>query len=245
MDLDGDGKLEGGDEFVVTKDGSNLMNITIDFEATELGPFRAIAEVHINGEEAPKILDISAQVVEQNLELVHTNGGGALGELLQFGPLIYGQTKTVTSLLVNNGPQPISYTLAAELDKSTMEDLDRADGGNGDLSDIADTEDSQSAVTDDENPIYKTLTVNPTEGIIEPFSQLPVNFVFAPNYSTKKSGFQANAGGPEAQVSRNFAVKVTVDGEGIKAGNGLELTCTGKAVRPNIDLSQKILRFGA
>lgn len=146
--------------------------------------------------------------------------------------------------MVNNGPQPISYNLTAELDKGTMEDLDRADGGTGDVSDIPDPGDNASAITDDSNPIYKTLTVTPTEGIIEPFAHLPVNFNFAPNYSTKKSGFNANAAGPESQVSRNFAVKVTVDGEGIKTDNVLELTCTGKAVRPNIKLSQQILRFG-
>lgn len=81
VDLDGDGRMEGGDEFVETKDGSNKINITIDYEATELGPFRALAEVHIVGEEIPKILDISAQVVEQKLELVNLDGGGALGEV--------------------------------------------------------------------------------------------------------------------------------------------------------------------
>jgi hypothetical protein len=81
VDLDGDGRMEGGDEFVETKDGSNKINITIDYEATELGPFRALAEVHIVGEEIPKILDISAQVVEQTLERVNLAGGGALGEV--------------------------------------------------------------------------------------------------------------------------------------------------------------------
>ena len=125
-----------------------------------------------------------------------------------------------------------------------MEDLDRADGGSGDISDIADGSDNATAITDDDNPIYKTLTVYPTEGIIEPFAQLPVAFKFAPNYSNKKSGFNANAGGPENMPSRNFAVKVLVEGSEIKAGNELELTCTGKAVRPNVELSQRILRFG-
>jgi hypothetical protein len=243
IDLDGDGRMEGDESFVVT-DGSNQMTVTIDFEATELGPFRALAEVNIEGEDIPKILDITAQSVEQRLELVHSDNSGALGELLKFGPLIYGQEKQIDAMLVNNGPQPISYTLTAELDKGMMEDLDRADGGSGDFSDVPDGNDNATAITDDDNPIYKTLTVYPTEGIIEPFAQLPVAFKFSPNYSKKKSGFNAQAGDPEKQPSRNFAVKVLVEGAEIKAGNELELHCTGKAVRPNVELSQSILRFG-
>ncbi|GMI22544.1 hypothetical protein TeGR_g14232, partial [Tetraparma gracilis] len=42
--------------------------------------------------------------------------------------------------------------------------------------------------------------------------------------------------------SRNFAVKVTV--EGAEVSTPLSLLCTGKAVRPSVSLSSKILRFG-
>ena len=80
IDLDGDGRMEG-DESVKVTDGSNQVTVTIDFEAVELGPFRALAEVKIDGQEMPKILDISAQSVEQRLELVHSDNSGALGEV--------------------------------------------------------------------------------------------------------------------------------------------------------------------
>ena len=83
-----------GDEVVHVTDGSNTMTVTIDFEGTSLGPFRALAEVLVDDQEQPKIFDISAQVVEQSLELVHVDNGGALGESLSFGSLLYGQTKT-------------------------------------------------------------------------------------------------------------------------------------------------------
>ena len=245
VDLDGDGRMEG-DEVTNVTDGSNKMDVTIDFEGSELGPFRSIAEVVTEGGES-KIFDISAQVVEQSLELVHVDNGGALGETLSFGSLIYGQTKTVQALLVNNGPQSISYTLHTELDKTTMEDMDRADGANDDSSfDAGDDAASETGTnaTDDDDPIFKTITATPTEGIIEPYAQLPVDFTFSPNLPKKQRGFGANKAGPENAPARNFAVKVSVEGSEIKAGKELTLACTGKAVRPNIEISQKCLRFG-
>ncbi|GMI30274.1 hypothetical protein TeGR_g1556, partial [Tetraparma gracilis] len=90
VDLDGDGRMEGGDELVATKDGSNATTVTIDFEGADLGPFRALAVVLVPGYQ-DQILDVSAQVVASTLELVRENGGGALGETLDFGPKLYGQ----------------------------------------------------------------------------------------------------------------------------------------------------------
>jgi len=125
-----------------------------------------------------------------------------------------------------------------------MEDMDRAEGGTGEGEEPPNAagDDAASNATDDDNPLYKTITTTPTEGIIEPFSQLPVEFTFNPKLSAKHRGFAAGASGPESNPSRNFAVKVTV--EGAEVAKPLTLLCTGKAVLANIDLSSKILRFG-
>ena len=135
-----------------------------------------------------------------------------------------------------------------QLDKTAMEDLDRADGGPDDNTSFDGGNDTASetgtAMTDDDDPIYKTITATPTEGIIEPYAQLPVAFTFSPQLSNKQRGFGANRQGAENAPARNFAVTVTVEGSEIKAGKELTLACTGKAVRPNIELSQKVLRFG-
>jgi hypothetical protein len=249
-DLDKDGRSEDDAPLSETPTpGSNKASITIDFEGVELGPFRALAEVFIDGETNPRILDISAQVVASTLELVHANNSGAIGESMSFGRLVYGQSKSVEGILVNNGPSAISYSLTTTVDKSAMEDADRADGGGNDMDDETQQnnnnpngDDNASNATNDDDPVYKTITVTPTEGIIEPFSQLPIKFTFSPNLPQKARGFTKGYKGPESQQTRNFVSSLTVEGSDVS--NKINLMLTGKAVKPSLSVSDRILRFG-
>ena len=230
--------------------------VTVDFEGSALGPFRALLNVTFpvaaGPAPDPRILDVSAQVVAGSLSLVHAGGKGPVGETLDFGARVYGQSKTVEAMLVNDGPQAISYQLAAEVDRSTMEELDRAEGGGGEGSPPEPPSSSSSSSPadggdgggeDDDDPLHRTITVSPTEGIIEPFSQLPVAFTFSPSLSTKQRGFASGAAGPEAAPSRNFAARISI--EGAEVSKPLSLLCTGKAVRPHVSLSSRVLRFGS
>ncbi|GMI52287.1 hypothetical protein ScalyP_jg4569, partial [Parmales sp. scaly parma] len=88
-----------------------------------------------------------------------------------------------------------------------------------------------------------------------PYSQLPVTFSFRPTLPPPptKTTAAAMAATPG---SRNFAARVTVEGAGgagSSAGGGgggggtggeLSVLCEGRAVRPEVELSQKVLRFG-
>ena len=82
------------------------MNIAVELSPQAEGAFRTVAKVEFPGQQ-PKLLDIHATVVEQRLSLTLAEGGALLSSI-PFGVLFYGQTRTVHTMLVNNGPQVTS-----------------------------------------------------------------------------------------------------------------------------------------
>lgn len=109
VDLDSDGKLEkDAGEFVEGAAGDWSAKLRVEFTAEELGEFRCLAKVKIDGQ-GSKLLDISATVVEQRIQLVLPNGGGPLTSL-HLGALYFGEKREVKAVLMNNGPAPCSFT---------------------------------------------------------------------------------------------------------------------------------------
>jgi hypothetical protein len=111
VDLDADGKLEKDQgEFVEGAAGEWTQRVRVEFTAEELGEFRALAKVKIEGQ-GSKLLDVSATVVEQRIQVMLPNGGGPLTSL-HFGALYFGEKREIKAVLVNNGPAPCSFSAA-------------------------------------------------------------------------------------------------------------------------------------
>ena len=90
----GGGGGVGGELFPRT----SSMKIKIEFHGQDLGAFRGLAKVKLNGQ-PDRVLDINAMLVEQRLELVLPEGGGQVATL-PFGTLHFGMEHTFTTLLV-------------------------------------------------------------------------------------------------------------------------------------------------
>ena len=111
IDLDKDGKMEE-DELLATKDGSNSMTVTIDFEGTDLGPFRALANVVVDNEVEPRILDISGKShqepprLRENRETVESVQSDNLCERIRVPPVAPPHVNPNPALLTQYPPLP-------------------------------------------------------------------------------------------------------------------------------------------
>ena len=88
-----------------------------------MGPFRSVARLQVEGQ-LPQIVDLSAIVVEQHLTVVYRNSKRPV-KSIDFGNTLYGETAVVEALLVNDGPNPVPYFIASEVDRMMSEQISR------------------------------------------------------------------------------------------------------------------------
>ena len=70
-----------------------------------------------DGLEDEMYMDVTATLVNQSMELVFPNRSGAVDQI-NFETIYEGEKRKIPALLVNNGPNPISFTLALTDDVS-------------------------------------------------------------------------------------------------------------------------------
>lgn len=223
VDMDADGVMEE-DEFVVGAKGKSTETIKVELTSSDVGVFRALATVELEGQ-PNRVLDINATVVEQRLELVLPDGGGPMSEL-HFGTLFHGQQRSVTALLVNNGPVPLSFSLSLG---------DKEDSGGKDP--FGDDGASTGLESD-----FCPITVLPLEGSLEPYAQVPITFSFRPEDLDKPPAFktlQAKLPDPGPTEYDMVALVECPD-----TGQEIEVEVTAFASKPRVDLSQKSFKFG-
>jgi hypothetical protein len=198
-------------------------NVIVSFEGRELGPWREFVQVNGTGMLDPAILDVTVQVVDQKLNLLAANNGGIM-ESVEFGALFYGQSKVVDALLVNTGPQQLSFAVS----------YDDEMGGN------PQTEDGSGAPP--VPPLEKLMTISPGQGIIKPFSQVAVKIKFNPILPAPVKGFvtQFSAEAKEVKFATRRAM---IDCP--EMVQRLNLNMTGSASSPSVAVSPLTLRFGA
>jgi hypothetical protein len=126
------------------------------------GTFRALAQVELDGQ-APCVLDLNAEVVAQSLEMIFPNGGGE-ATAIPFGSLYQGHTRTVSTLLINNGPEPCHFAVALAHADSTQSS-------------------SPSSAKVEE------VVAEPRDGTIEPYGNMQVDFTYAPKASQVLKGY--------------------------------------------------------
>ena len=203
--------------------------IRIDYTGTELGAFRALAKVRMVGQ-PDRVLDINAQLVEQSLELVLPEGGGQVSNL-NFGTLYFGHERSITTLLVNNGPFPASFQIRLSED-------DGAGAEEGE--DEEDEEDEgKKVVSDDKTP--PPFISSPPDGIIQPYAQLPVIITFNPHEKKKKTGWAKSAVDPN-DLQQTFGIVGSVECVDTNQTIGLQLA--GKAVVANVRIDASTFDFG-
>lgn len=219
LDLDNDGRMEQ-DEFVEGARGVWKQSVTVELEpAAEPGPFRALAKVMFSGQ-PDRMLDITATVVEQRLELVLPDGGGQMSEL-HFGTLFYGQQREVTALLVNNGPNPAHFSTSIEDAKAG---------------------DTNAAGSDSDDEAFNPIHVLPLDGTIEPYGQVPVRFSFRPEDTSKPPRFRSQVDPKSVVKEEKYEMQAIMECPQTKQQIFVDVTAT--ASKPQLELDRRSFKFG-
>ncbi len=192
--------------------------VRVSFESKELGTIREFVKVNVLGSVDEMHVDISAQVIEQQLTLLTENKQGLL-ENVQFGTIFYGETRKVVGMLVNAGPLPLSFSM-----KYDDED-----------------ESATNPQSDIESMYNKSLVVSPVDGIVKPFSTLPVAFNFEPVQYVPERGFSQQQL-KENEEPRPVARNVKIDC--LDLNQSIMVTMQGKAQTPLVSMTPSVLRFG-
>lgn len=217
----------------------NEVDLVLDFEAKEAGAFRALARVKVAGQR-DLILDVSAMVLEQRLELVGMEG---ILSNVDFGSCFFGKAASRHAALVNRGPHPVAYSIALEADGGAEDALNRQeyadedDEGAATLGAIA-----QLLYPEDGAPPVAAITAAPAEGLVAPFSEVPVDLVFRPEAPAPRKGFACDASSVARVPRRHFAAKLRIDAPDIK--QSFEVRARGRAVLPRVRTDHRVLRFG-
>ena len=93
-----------------TLEPQEQLEVKIHFKAEEAGSLRELVRVFVEGVKDPMILDVTAIVVQQKVNLVYPNGGGTV-DSIDFETMIFGQKRVVDTVLVNNGPSALGFVV--------------------------------------------------------------------------------------------------------------------------------------
>ena len=199
--------------------------IRIEYTGKELGAFRALAKVAMVGQ-PDRVLDINAQLVQQSLELVLPEGGGQVSSL-NFGTLYFSHARTINTLLVNNGPFPASFTV--HLNEEVHVSDDEVDY------------DNTNYMMEKEEQATPPYTSSPSDGIIQPYSQLPVILQFLPFRKKQKTGWAQTIPDPN-DMMQAFNVEGNV--ECVDTHQSIAVHLSGKAVVAHVRIDASVFDFG-
>ena len=238
--------LSGTDE----DDGSNCSRrVKVEVQGTDLGAMRLLASVKLDGEQSSRMIDINANVVEQRLELVLPGRLDVPLSELPFGSVHYGERRTVTVLLVNNGPrqQPFAFDVQEHESDAPPPAAVGADGAPLAPHEIGLAARARAAAG-------LPFRIEPSEGNLAPYEQLAVAVTFCPRPP-------GPPGAPVAEPGRSYEYVANVrqaggaaaqdeegeEGDSEEGGAGglflLQLGMVGRAVAPKIELSQRSFDF--
>ena len=152
--------------------------MTIIYEPKKTNNLHEKIEVNLLNPEGKKSLgfiEIVASSVVQQMSIVFQEGGGPHTDI-NFGLLYYGQNKECNAFLVNNGPKEMLFKFNFYPNKSRK-----------DFNEYFEDEDFAS--TPEETGIaitQRVLSAEPENGMIKPYSQIPIKFLCNTKLKKKK-----------------------------------------------------------
>ncbi len=93
--------------FVSVKPKSE-QEVKVTFKPKEIGVFRGLIEVLVEGQMFQSYIDVNATSVEYNRFLIDEFGNQTTN--IDFGSMYYGQPKDIRCFLVNNTPKSVKFT---------------------------------------------------------------------------------------------------------------------------------------
>ncbi|KAF0726272.1 hypothetical protein AaE_009621, partial [Aphanomyces astaci] len=226
-----------------------------------MGTYRAIATIHA-GNDKQYLLDISAVVVEHNIELVFPTAEGLSPDpvrVLSFGSLYIGETRKLETVLRNNGPHPVGYQTGISFSGRPFrvgDDLYVVPLLDGVFSHhvwpcfLGRSNPEDDGEIDEKK---KELTVLPSEGMIPPYASALLTFVFKPNngsLSTKSKGQRQGYTSAKVPVASNNGgdghtlLKAFASIECSEINQNLAIEISGTAVAPHVVITPDSFDFG-
>ena len=185
--------------------------------AEELGAFREMVKVHITGATEPLLIDVSAQVVMHKINLLYPNGEGTI-DTIDIGNMCFGQEKEINALLVNNGPTPVGFNVL-----------------------FPDDEEKENPESEYQVPGSKFVTIEPMEGVIRAYAQIPVKIFARPIAPAPEKGFTKQFLGTLHQaMPLSCRPLIDVPEVGVK----VNFNIAGFVSMPKFHISPRTLRFG-
>lgn len=202
--------------------GTSKSCFHVKFVGNECGAYRELVNVIATGNEDPMLLDVSANVVVQKMTLL-SKSKGVIVDNIDFGMLVFGQTKVVESHLVNNSPLPVTYVI---------KDADEA------VRAVADEETSEDPTAQhEENPI----TIRPLEGTIEAYGQVTITATYSPIIPKPTRGFMG-AILKDLSEPTTSSLKVSIYSQ--ESDQTVDVSLQGTSALPKFTVSPLITRFG-
>lgn len=231
-------------EFSIEPD--EIKQVQISLKASEPDFLRRLIEVHVEGQDKIRNIDVNATSVEHHLSIVFEEGGGQKSSL-NFGTLYMGEKREYPASLVNNGPKAINYSVKfLQGIRNLDDDLQIEDEA------FVSPNEAGRELTE------RVLTTFPLSGEVPPYSQIPIKFICRTNKANKGSGFSDHTKKerPKSQESQSvianeekYEIKpseyssVAVIGFNINH-EPLKVQMMAKACYPDLKLNKQMIQFG-
>lgn len=152
-----------------------MTTVELVYTATESGIYRGAIEVKSSGKLFVDSIDVNATCVDYMQFIIDKEGKEMMN--VQFGEVLFGQTVKKSGFLVNNSPEKLKFNssyLQGHFDQFSEENNLRSPHEVG-------LEQTQ-----------KILSIEPSEGLVESYSQIPITFVCKTNVDIDQKIFTSN-----------------------------------------------------
>jgi hypothetical protein len=242
------GAVPGKFTFATPEDGSSLQispifsdlaakgqpgdttEVTFSFTGVTPGEWRTSIEVNVGEHDPPGTMSLSASVVTESLQLMLAGQDGPVSNI-SFGSLYFGQQRRVTSMLLNNSPNPAHFRIVYSEGKDPDSVLDDDD-------DVKDNklQSLHQSVSD--------LLILPQEGVLAPYERIPIELVFQPKEKSRapvKITYKHERE-KEALYKQDFQYRAQI--ESVGSENVIRVGFSAVAIRACVNISQDIFDFG-
>ena len=128
--------------------------------------------------------------MEHSLSIVFAEGGGAKSSL-NFGTLYMGERREYPAFLVNNSPKPVPFNFKF---LPGMRNLNEDDASTATKTTVSNADESLvSPAAAGKEQTGRVLTTEPLQGMVAPYSQVPINFICRTKKYEKVGGFSDHA----------------------------------------------------
>jgi hypothetical protein len=231
-----------------TLDPEEIKRIAISLKASEPDFIRKLIEVHVEGQDRVRNIDVNATSVEHHLSIVFEEGGGQKSSL-NFGTLYMGEKRDYQAFLVNNGPKAVSFNVKFMQGMRSLDD----DYGNDEDAFVSPSQAGRELTE-------RVLTTEPLGGTVAAYSQLPVKFLCRTKKVEKLEGFSDHTKRKKPKVGENAAgappseEKYEIKPEEYAAmavveftdspNEDLKVQMMARACYPNVKINRQLFQFG-